>query len=102
MQALDAGGGKTSALLESGAVACWGMGEMRRAAKVGLTGIKTISVGGFDNACAVADGAVYCWGNSTFGREGTGVTNGEIVPAPLSSCQTALCRWISTAIMRAL
>ena len=92
------GGTQTCALLQGGAVQCWGnnsdgqLGTGTSATTssssptpgnvVGLTsGVSAIAAGGESDACAiVADGGVECWGNNEFGQLGDGTTHSSDVP----------------------
>jgi alpha-tubulin suppressor-like RCC1 family protein len=76
---ISAGALHTCALLETGAVKCWGIDAIGngsaapqpRATQVtGLTsGVTSLSSGG-TFACAVLDGGAKCWGADMFGQEG--------------------------------
>lgn len=90
--ALTAGGGHTCALLDGGALRCWGSndyGELgyghtdrigddelpSTAGNVPLGGIAVAVAAGLNHTCALLDtGAVRCWGRNRDGRLGYGNT----------------------------
>ena len=84
--ALSAGGTRTCAVLDSGAVKCWGskdcgpvptaVGDALPAVDLG-TGRRAVAVSaGGVHACAILDtGAVKCWGHGEDGQLGLGDTN---------------------------
>jgi alpha-tubulin suppressor-like RCC1 family protein len=88
-QSISAGNSSSCALTRSGAVYCWGVGDvlgdapyMRGAPmRIGLTTSATaISAGGF-HACALdAGGAVSCWGEGNLGQLGVGTTTNSRQP----------------------
>jgi len=103
------GGGHTCALLESGAVRCWGMNDVGQlgyghtdsvgddelpyeAGDVDLRGAAVRIAAGTKHTCAVmTDGAVRCWGWNDYGQLGYANTNyigddelpSDVVPANL-------------------
>jgi alpha-tubulin suppressor-like RCC1 family protein len=83
---LDAGGGHGCAVINPGAVKCWGENSYGQTGFVlwgiptwspesvsGLeVGVRSVDANG-SSTCAVTDaGAVKCWGNNTFGQLGNG------------------------------
>ncbi|GEJ56471.1 RCC1 domain-containing protein [Anaeromyxobacter diazotrophicus] len=83
--AVAAGFAHTCALLEDGAVRCWGANEHGQLGDgtaqgsavpvaVALPGPASALAAGFVHGCAVLaqDGAVYCWGDNTTGALGDG------------------------------
>jgi alpha-tubulin suppressor-like RCC1 family protein len=93
VQQLAAGGAHTCALLDTGAVRCWGensSGQLGYGNTNGIGGSETpasagnVNVGGtvlhitagLDHTCALlAGGAVRCWGDNSSGELGYGNTN---------------------------
>ena len=82
-----AGGAETCAVLDGGAVDCWGAGAgVAPAAVSGVSGAVSVSVGG-DHACALlGSGGVECWGANGAGQLGSaapvaGVRNAVAVAA---------------------
>ncbi len=95
--AASAGHDFTCALLETGAVHCWGansFGQLGDGTRVARTGPAPIASGarfrslsaGWGHACAAErTGRLLCWGINTLGQLGTGGTSdGESVPAPVT------------------
>jgi alpha-tubulin suppressor-like RCC1 family protein len=83
--AITAGGEHTCALLDSGAVRCWGfdmLGQLGNTSiapwttlpddVVGATSGVTAIAAGAGNTCAIAGGALRCWGTDRFGQLGDG------------------------------
>jgi len=85
--AVAVGAAHSCAIVEGGAVACWGDGAhgqlgdggsgkgYQRAVPgpvPGLAGVSAIRAGG-DTTCAITAGAVQCWGDGGFGQLGNGV-----------------------------
>jgi len=83
---ITAGSGHACAVLQNGAVLCWGRNELgqlgnrvnkfeRLPIKVdGIPSIKQISAG-TEHTCALGDNEfVYCWGDNKFGQLGIGLT----------------------------
>jgi LPXTG-motif cell wall-anchored protein len=85
---VSVGGTSSCAVLQSGALKCWGLnnwGQLGGGSTdpssttpvevTGLTsGVTSASVGG-DHACAVVSGAVKCWGKGSSGQIGDGNPN---------------------------
>jgi alpha-tubulin suppressor-like RCC1 family protein len=63
-EALAAGGSHACAIVEGGAVTCWG--DSRPPSLVLASGATAIAAG-LDHACAIAGGGVTCWGGGTPG-----------------------------------
>jgi len=102
---LAAGYGTNCAVLDSGAVRCWGF-DLRdpqvlafqpifggnqidtaaatQAAPVEVAGlgstVSQVAVGGFHACALLADGGVRCWGNNAAGQLGNGSTTGSATP----------------------
>ena len=89
VEQIAAGTAHTCALLESGAVRCWGEGANGRLGYgdtndvLSPAGIAAVTIGaqveqltaGSEHTCALTvDGEVYCWGNGALGRLGYGNT----------------------------
>ncbi|MDQ3031606.1 MAG: hypothetical protein M3Y87_04255 [Myxococcota bacterium] len=86
----------TCAVLESGAVRCWGYNRSGQlgdgtttsrsvpVAVVGLTtGVAAVTAGG-DVTCALLDaGGARCWGTNGFGQLGDGTTTDRATPTPV-------------------
>jgi alpha-tubulin suppressor-like RCC1 family protein len=90
---IAAGGDHACALLEDGAVLCWGRNyrgalgdgtEINRRAPVFVKGLKAkaalISVGDVHTCAVLADGSVACWGDNTFGQLGDGTATKSVAP----------------------
>jgi alpha-tubulin suppressor-like RCC1 family protein len=83
---VSAGYNHTCALLQGGAVKCWGanyagqLGDGSTADSAvpvdvaGLPGPASAVVAGYAHACAIVAGAAWCWGDNTFGEIGDGTT----------------------------
>ncbi len=94
--AISAGNGSACALLESGAIMCWGYNEFGQlgaglAAEnsaypvtvAGLTSVRAIDAGEF-HACALLDTGVWCWGNNSAGQLGNAASENSNVPVHVS------------------
>ncbi len=97
VQAIAAGGLHTCALLDSGAVRCWGVnlnGQLGNGttnsanAPVEVTGLSsgaTAIANGFMHTCALLDsGGVRCWGMNDRGQLGDGTTSDALAPVDVS------------------
>jgi alpha-tubulin suppressor-like RCC1 family protein len=86
-RAISAGGGHTCALLDSGAVRCWGVNlygavgdgtTVDRTVPVTVTGLagtpESLSAGAGHTCAVVAAGTANCWGYNGLGQLGTGST----------------------------
>lgn len=91
---VDAGGFFACALVETGAVFCWGglpgsqeihLGGADPQAVSGLAGVTALAVG-FETACALqSDNRLLCWGNNQTGQLGNGLTGGySIAPVEVA------------------
>lgn len=92
--AISGYGGHVCALLESGAIACWGYngygqlgpGVTEDHARVpvlvpGITGARAVATGS-DHSCALLEGGeVRCWGQNTAGQLGDGWPRDRSIPA---------------------
>jgi alpha-tubulin suppressor-like RCC1 family protein len=96
VKALEAGAGHTCALLETGAVICWGWNvngqlgngtntDSRLPADVGpLPGPAVAVAAGDQHTCAlIDDGSVVCWGANASGQLGNGTRQRKNTPAPV-------------------
>ncbi|MEZ4864216.1 MAG: hypothetical protein R3C14_23085 [Caldilineaceae bacterium] len=96
--ALAAGGEHTCAVLQSGAVACWGKntnGQLGNngqanlstpALVVNLAGSATAVVAGANHSCALLQGgAVRCWGDNAAGQLGDGTNLSHNTPVAVSA-----------------
>jgi alpha-tubulin suppressor-like RCC1 family protein len=95
--AISARASTTCALMDGGAVKCWGWnatGQLGDGTSTdsnvpvnvkGLTsGMESISVG-FDHACALTDkGGAKCWGDNLYGQLGNGTTSQSEPPVDVS------------------
>ena len=97
---VSAGIGHTCAILDNGAVSCWGMGSYGALGNGALTEKLTptltsslgtnrtavaISAGGL-HTCAILDnGAVSCWGMGSYGALGNGAVSSQYTPTLTSS-----------------
>lgn len=95
VSALTAGGAHTCALLQSGAIQCWGnnadgqLGDgslTSRNTPVSVSGLATTATSvaaGADHTCAIlVDGSVQCWGDNARGQLGDG--SREDRPTPVA------------------
>jgi alpha-tubulin suppressor-like RCC1 family protein len=98
---ITAGGTHTCALLNTGAVNCWGnnsvgqLGNNSTADSLVPVGVDPFTVGsasavsiaaGVDHTCAVLNtGAVNCWGNNSDGQLGNGNTNNSSAPVAVNA-----------------
>ena len=100
---LSSGSSHTCAILDNGAVSCWGYGNSGQLGNGGISGKSTptltsslgtgrtavaLSSGG-RHTCAILDnGAVSCWGDGAWGRLGNGGTSDKSTPTLTSSLGT--------------
>src|SRR5262249_18779484 len=97
---LGTGNLHTCAVLESGAVKCWGenrhggLGDRTTATRpspvdvIGLEGVKTVSLGQ-DFSCALLEnGGVDCWGDGSGGYVGDGRKGDSPVPSRVANLAT--------------
>ena len=99
--ALAAGAAHTCAILQGGAVACWGAGgsgqrgdgnaapvqaapqDVRAIGGEGkLSGVTALAAGGSNTCAILQDGTVACWGYGVDGQRGDGVST-EVQPTPV-------------------
>jgi alpha-tubulin suppressor-like RCC1 family protein len=109
VSAIAAGGVHTCALVDKGAVECWGnnfygqLGDGKTGqsqpspvAVSGLPGgVRAIAAGGsgnfFGDTCALLDtGAVECWGQNIHGELGDGTTTERHAPVPVSGLSSGV------------
>jgi len=95
--AISAGYYHTCALLNTGAVKCWGLntyGELgdgtttTSSTPVNVStlssGVSAISAGGYQTCALLSTGAVKCWGQNTYGQLGDGSTTQRTSPVDVS------------------
>ena len=100
---LSSGFFHTCAILDNGAVSCWGRGDNGQLGNGGTsekstpTLISSLGTGrtavalssGGTHTCAILDnGAVSCWGEGTYGQLGNGATSDKTTPTLTSSLGT--------------
>jgi alpha-tubulin suppressor-like RCC1 family protein len=94
VESIVAGARSACALLEGGAVRCWGapglVGDGSRSLRVSPVGLKTLGSGvssltaGVAHTCALSSfGAVSCWGANERGQLGLGTDSPALEPAPI-------------------
>ena len=102
---MDAAAGNyhTCALLNTGGVKCWGLGEDGQlgngatddsAVPVDVTGLASTVVAlasGFSHTCALLDtGGVQCWGDGAIGKLGNGSNEDSSVPVDVSGLSSGV------------
>lgn len=101
--ALAAGANHTCALLQSGAVQCWGdnangqLGDQTTIAHnqpttvIGLVGAAKAVAAGSDHTCAIlTDGRVQCWGDNARGQLGDGSREDRTSPVLVSNLRDVI------------
>jgi alpha-tubulin suppressor-like RCC1 family protein len=95
VEALAAGLAHTCALMDGGAVDCWGdnrygqLGEGTIISRstptpvMGIAGAVAITAGSFHNCALMADGSVECWGDNTTAQLGDAYLEESRVPEPI-------------------
>lgn len=96
VRAIATGWDYTCAVLENGAVKCWGKNDKGQVGDgttgiritpvdvIGLTGGMTAIATGWLHTCAITEsGGILCWGENDFGQLGDGTTNEYHTPAPV-------------------
>lgn len=96
--AIDAGPYHTCAVLASGAVRCWGMGDDGQLGNndtsdqsvpvdvIGLSGEVTALAAGDSHTCALmTSGAVKCWGSGALGQLGNGSNVARLQPVNVTN-----------------
>ncbi len=102
--AVSAGGGQTCAILEGGALFCWGrnsegqlgLGDLEdrlvptlvananvEDSTVPLPPMQSVTTG-YNHTCALSEGGVaYCWGRNDYGQTGDDPSEPNLTPTPL-------------------
>lgn len=89
------------ALLESGAVKCWGKGSEGQlgdgtsfsytgVAVSGITTATSLDAGEHFSCASLEDGSVKCWGQNTYGQLGDGTNTQRNTPVTVSGISTAV------------
>jgi len=81
---IAAGGVRSCAVLQSGAVVCWGAGTSVPIQVAGLVGLAVKVSVDSSHACALSSGGVVqCWGANDHGQLGTEIPQDETTPQPV-------------------
>ncbi|MBN2196904.1 MAG: RCC1 repeat-containing protein [Polyangiaceae bacterium] len=99
---LSAGSYHTCALLEGGAVTCWGAGPYGQlgdgtfpssrcipTTPTPLTSATSLTAGEYFNCALLADGAVTCWGSNDYGELGNGTFASYFSPVEVAGLEGA-------------
>jgi alpha-tubulin suppressor-like RCC1 family protein len=99
--AISAGAVHTCAILDGGAVTCWGanfygtLGDGTKTGRItpvpvsGLGGAAVGIAAGGDHTCALLDdGGVKCWGRNSYGQIGDGTQTDKLIPTAVSGLST--------------
>ncbi len=95
VKTIAAGPGNTCAILQSGALWCWGRNDFGELGIGSLdpsqspvplpvaglgSGVMAVAFGNYHTCAALADGSVHCFGGNGFGQLGNGITTESDVP----------------------
>lgn len=93
---------RTCALVDDGAVTCWGAGSLVPTAVPGLTDATSVSVGSSSACALLSDGSVGCWGSNRYGQLGNGTTTDSTTPVTVVGITDATAIAVRTAAACAL